>query len=97
MEGLSVSIFDGLKQYQAYNKLKRAVLQLLTRELSEFQIQELRAKFMALDKQGDGLLSCEELIEGMRHVGYEMSQVELNKSCSFGWEWEQMYWLQRVY
>lgn len=79
VEGLSVSIFDGLKQYQAYNKLKRAVLQLLTRELSEFQIQELRAKFMALDKQGDGLLSCEELIEGMRHVGYEMSQVELEQ------------------
>lgn len=40
IEGLSVSIFEGLKQYQAYNKLKRAVLQLLTRELSEFQIQE---------------------------------------------------------
>eukprot|EP00434_Breviolum_minutum_P035920 symbB.v1.2.031809.t1/scaffold3631.1/size52987/3 len=79
VEGLSVSIFDGLKQYQAYNKLKRAVLQLLTRELSEFQIQELRAKFMALDKQGDGLLSCEELIEGMRHVGYEMSQTELEQ------------------
>ena len=53
------------------------MLQLLTRELSEFQIQELRAKFMALDKEGDGLLSPEELVEGMCHVGYEMSQREL--------------------
>ncbi|CAE7945338.1 CPK2, partial [Symbiodinium sp. KB8] len=79
VEGLSVSIFDGLKQYQAYNKLKRAVLQLLTRELSEFQIQELRAKFMALDTHGDGLLSPEELVEGMRHVGYEMSEKELEQ------------------
>eukprot|EP00931_Biecheleriopsis_adriatica_P065518 TRINITY_DN40032_c0_g1_i1.p1 TRINITY_DN40032_c0_g1~~TRINITY_DN40032_c0_g1_i1.p1 ORF type:complete len:957 (+),score=179.99 TRINITY_DN40032_c0_g1_i1:101-2971(+) len=79
VEGLSVSIFDGLMQYQAYNKLKRAVLQLLTRELSEFQIQELRGKFMALDKQGDGLLSAEELVEGMRHVGYRMSQDELQQ------------------
>lgn len=79
VDGLSVSIFDGLKQYQAYNKLKRAVLQLLTRELSEFQIQELRAKFMALDKEGDGLLSPEELVEGMCHVGYEMSQRELEQ------------------
>ncbi|CAK0855536.1 unnamed protein product [Prorocentrum cordatum] len=58
-EVLSVSIFDGLMKYQAYNKLKRAVLQLLTRELSEFQIQELRNKFMGLDTQGDGLLSPE--------------------------------------
>jgi len=79
VEGLSVSIFEGLKQYQAYNKLKRAVLQLLTRELSEFQIQELRSKFMALDREGDGLLSPSELLEGMRHVGYEMSAEELDQ------------------
>jgi len=72
VSALSVSIFDGLMKYQAYNKLKRAVLQLLTRELSEFQIQELRKKFMALDTQGDGLLCTEELLEGMRHVGYEI-------------------------
>lgn len=76
-DALSFSIFDGLMRYQAYNKLKRAVLQLLTRELSEFEIQELRAKFMALDTQGDGMLSPEELLDGMRHVGYAMSTEEL--------------------
>jgi len=78
-EVLSRSIFEGLMQYQAYNKLKRAVLQLLTRELSEFQIQELRNKFMALDKKGDGLLSPQDLIEGMRHVGFEMSEREVHQ------------------
>merc|ERR1719291_125946 len=78
-EVLSVSIFDGLMKYQAYNKLKKAVLQLLTQELSEFQIQELRNKFMGLDTQGDGLLSPEELIEGMRSVGYEMSDADLSQ------------------
>lgn len=78
-DALSMSIFEGLMKYQAYNKLKRAVLQLLTRELSEYQIQELRKKFNALDSQGDGLLSPEELIEGMRHVGYEMNEEELAK------------------
>merc|ERR1711920_876121 len=77
VSGLSVSIFEGLMQYQAYNKLKRAVLQLLTRELSEFQIQELRKKFMALDTEGDGLLSPKELLTAMRHVVYEMSPAEL--------------------
>merc|ERR1711972_125865 len=78
-EGISVSIFEGLMKYQAYNKLKRAVLQLLTRELSEYQIQELRKKFNALDSKGDGLLSPEELMEGTRHVGYEMREEELAK------------------
>jgi calcium-dependent protein kinase len=76
---LSMSIFEGLMKYQAYNKLKRAVLQLLTRELSEYQIQELRRKFNALDSKGDGLLSPEELMEGTRHVGYEMREEELAK------------------
>jgi len=77
--GLSMSIFEGLMKYQAYNKLKRAVLQLLTRELSEYQIQELRKKFNALDSKGDGLLSPEELIAGMRHIGYDMKEEELAK------------------
>jgi len=79
VSALSVSIFDGLMKYQAYNKLKRAVLQLLTRELSEFQIQELRKKFMALDTGGDGLLCTEELLEGMRHVGYEIKRDDIKQ------------------
>eukprot|EP00929_Paragymnodinium_shiwhaense_P023090 TRINITY_DN14541_c0_g3_i3.p1 TRINITY_DN14541_c0_g3~~TRINITY_DN14541_c0_g3_i3.p1 ORF type:complete len:1093 (-),score=272.98 TRINITY_DN14541_c0_g3_i3:141-3419(-) len=82
VEVLTFSIFEGLVKYQAYSKLKRAVLQLLTRELSEFQIQELRSKFMALDAKGDGLLSPEELVEGMRHVGYNMTEDELRKVVS---------------
>lgn len=77
VEVLSASIFEGLQKYQTYNKLKRAVLQLLTRELSEREIQELRSKFMALDTEGDGLLSPAELVEGMRHVGYNMGPDEL--------------------
>lgn len=79
VEALSASIFDGLMKYQAYNKLKRAVLQLLTRELSEYQIQELRGKFMALDTQGDGLLCPEALMDGMKHIGYKMSSDELDQ------------------
>eukprot|EP00747_Dinoflagellata_sp_TGD_P065176 gnl/TRDRNA2_/TRDRNA2_154246_c0_seq1.p1 gnl/TRDRNA2_/TRDRNA2_154246_c0~~gnl/TRDRNA2_/TRDRNA2_154246_c0_seq1.p1 ORF type:complete len:556 (+),score=119.84 gnl/TRDRNA2_/TRDRNA2_154246_c0_seq1:167-1669(+) len=79
VEGLSASIFDGLMKYQCYNKLKRGVLQILTRELSEKQIQELRKKFMALDTQGDGLLSPNELMIGMQHIGYEMSQQDLSR------------------
>merc|ERR1712187_552872 len=78
-EVLTHSTFDGLMQYQAYNKLKRAVLQLLTRELSEYQVQDLRQRFMALDTQGDGLLSPEELAQGMRYVGYDMSSNELQQ------------------
>mmetsp|Transcript_118090 Transcript_118090/g.220762 ORF Transcript_118090/g.220762 Transcript_118090/m.220762 type:complete len:895 (+) Transcript_118090:119-2803(+) len=76
---ITVSIFEGLMDYQAYSKLKRAVLQLLARELSERQIQELRKKFMALDTEGDGLLSVEELLKGMRHVGHVLPEPDVKK------------------
>ncbi|CAE8642263.1 unnamed protein product, partial [Polarella glacialis] len=62
---LNAWVFEGLRQYQAHNKLRRAALQLLAlSELAEEQVQEFRDAFMALDAQGDGLLSPEELAEG---------------------------------
>lgn len=76
-EGLSTSIFDGLSSYKAHNKLKRAGLQLLACELSEGQMEEPRGQFMALNTQGDGLLSLQELEAGARHVGYELKRPEL--------------------
>lgn len=78
-ECLSTSIFDGLCNYKAHNKLKRAVLQLLAVDLSEGQIEEPRGRFMALNTQGDGLLSPEELEEGARRVGYELTHPELQQ------------------
>lgn len=73
---LDASVFQGLRQYQAHNKLRRAGLQLLARDLLEHQVQELRDAFMALDSQGDGLLSPEELAEGARRVDCELGEEE---------------------
>merc|ERR1719253_2134782 len=70
---MSGSDIDGLHDYQACSKLKRAVLQLLTRDLSELQIERSRDKFMTLNSEGDGILSPHELAEGMRRAGLEMS------------------------
>eukprot|EP00930_Biecheleria_cincta_P100171 TRINITY_DN91788_c0_g1_i1.p1 TRINITY_DN91788_c0_g1~~TRINITY_DN91788_c0_g1_i1.p1 ORF type:complete len:619 (+),score=83.86 TRINITY_DN91788_c0_g1_i1:45-1901(+) len=79
VEGLTGSIFYGLQQYQEFNKLKRAVLQLLTHELSEYEIQELSEKFKALDNNGDGFLLREELLRGMVHAGHVISGDELDR------------------
>jgi len=75
---LSKSIFEGLLQYSSYNKLKKAVLQILARELTETEIQELRTKFHALDTERDGLLSPQELLDGMKQIGYDMTETDLN-------------------
>lgn len=76
---LTRSMFEDLGRFQAYPKFKRAVLQVLSRDVSEFQLQggrvqqqeavaELRNKFMALDVHGSGFLSRQEILNGMREV-----------------------------
>jgi Ca2+-binding EF-hand superfamily protein len=72
VDALNSSIFDALVKYKSDNKLKRAVFQIYASEISEIEIQELCGKFMALDTQGDGLLSAEELAEAARRMGHEL-------------------------
>ncbi|CAK9062796.1 unnamed protein product [Durusdinium trenchii] len=72
---LNGQVFEGLKQYASYNKLRRASLQLLAQELGEEQVQELRDVFLAMDS-GDGQLDVEELREAARKVDFTLSPEE---------------------
>merc|ERR1711915_56248 len=56
---------------------KKAVLQLLAKELSEFQTGELRKRFLALDSTGTGLITRAELKKGMQQCGYDMEEEEI--------------------
>lgn len=73
---LGAPVFEGLRQYQEHHKLRRAALQVLSRNLAESQVQELRDAFMALDVQGDGLLSAEEIAEGARRADITLGEGE---------------------
>ena len=74
---LTVSVFDGLKGFAEHGNFKRLVLQLLARGLTEFQVQDLRKKFLALDSAGDGLLTLDELTRGVKELGIHLGNVEL--------------------
>jgi calcium-dependent protein kinase len=74
---LTVSVFDGLKQYQSSSKLKRLVLKLLARELNDFQISGLRKKFLALDKEGRGFITFEDLKVGVKDLGLVIQDGDL--------------------
>lgn len=76
---LTLSKMEGLVNYTTYDKFKRAVYLMLTKELSEHQTQDLRKLFMALDVKGDGVLSPVEIMNGMRHVGLDLPVEELEK------------------
>jgi len=68
-EVLPSSMFLNLKNFHAQNKLKRAALRIIAGQLSHRQIIQLRKAFGMLDANGDGLLTLEELGQGMEAAG----------------------------
>merc|ERR1719362_1884526 len=55
---LSGNFVDKLRGFRSHNKLKKAALNIIAGQLSEDKIQKLRDTFMALDENGDGLLTA---------------------------------------
>jgi len=60
---------DNLRGFRSQNKLKKAALQVIAGQLGESQIKALRETFMALDDNGDGLLTAAEMKEGLQKAG----------------------------
>lgn len=56
--------WGSLKNFQNYNKLKKATLTFIASQLSEQEIQELGKLFKNIDKNGDGVLTVEEIKNG---------------------------------
>ena len=56
------STFEGLRDYRKFSRLKQVFLKLLARELTDLQIEDLRRKFVQIDRSGDGFITKDELI-----------------------------------
>lgn len=85
---ISAWVFDALKHYEAFNQLRRAALQVLARDLLEEQVRELRDAFLALDLEGDGLLSASELADAAQRIHYTLGEEEAERLLSAlgGWK-----------
>lgn len=57
--------FGNLKNFQNYNKLKKATLTYIASQCSENEIKELGFLFKGIDKNGDGVLTVEEIKNGL--------------------------------
>lgn len=66
---LSKSFALQLRDFHSHNRLKQAALQVIARNLDEAEIAAMREAFIAMDNNGDGILSAQELIEGMKNAG----------------------------
>eukprot|EP00931_Biecheleriopsis_adriatica_P078288 TRINITY_DN5174_c0_g1_i1.p1 TRINITY_DN5174_c0_g1~~TRINITY_DN5174_c0_g1_i1.p1 ORF type:complete len:611 (-),score=156.20 TRINITY_DN5174_c0_g1_i1:74-1879(-) len=72
---LRYTLLDDLRNYRALNKFKRAALSTVASMLREEQIAASRDIFVALDTDGDGLLSVSEVEERLRKM-HESGKVE---------------------
>lgn len=67
---------SSLKSYGNASKFEKAVSTFICSRLKDEDVEHLKEVFTAIDKNGDGHLSLEEMIEGMSKVGFDKKQVE---------------------
>lgn len=66
---LNSNLVDNLKGFRSQNKLKKAALHVIAANMNESQIKDMREQFVAMDVNGDGLLTAMELQDGMAKAG----------------------------
>jgi len=66
---IGAGMVDNLRGFRSQNKLKKAALNIIAGQLGDSQIKALRDTFMALDGNGDGLLTVNEMKEGLAKSG----------------------------
>lgn len=57
--------FNALKNFTQHHKLKKVALTFIASQLSENEISDLGKLFKQLDKNGDGVLTIDEIKEGL--------------------------------
>ncbi|KAF4686915.1 hypothetical protein FOZ60_004682 [Perkinsus olseni] len=67
-------VVASLKNFRAQNKMKKVALTVIAQQLDESDIGKLKATFQALDENNDGMLSVQEIKEGMEKSGVALPE-----------------------
>ena len=67
--------FGSLKNFRNSEKLKKAALTFIASQLSESEIMELAKLFERLDKNGDGVLTFDEIKAGKWYIINSLSTI----------------------
>ncbi|CRG93685.1 calcium-dependent protein kinase 2, putative [Plasmodium gallinaceum] len=68
---LSSSLLNNLKNFKKENQLKKAALTIIAQHLCDVEINNLRNIFIALDVDNSGTLSSQEILDGLKKIGYQ--------------------------
>lgn len=82
---LPPSLGKNFQSFNASRKLKRLALTLIATQMQHTDIDELHKQFMALDTNGDGVLSKEELEEGFPDMTNVMDLIDTDGSGKVDW------------
>lgn len=74
---LNSNIFSSLKRFTGHNKLKKAALGVIADLMTESEIVELKKQFMAIDADGNGVITVAELADALRTSGHGMIEEEV--------------------
>nr|CAB3451611.1 unnamed protein product [Digitaria exilis] len=66
-----------LKHFSAMNRLKKMALRVIAQNLSEEELAGLKEMFKAMDTDGSGAITFEELREGLRRHGSNLRESEI--------------------
>ncbi|KAF4677960.1 hypothetical protein FOL47_008064 [Perkinsus chesapeaki] len=67
-------VVASLRNFRAQNKMKKVALTVIAQQLDESNIGKLKKTFQALDTNNDGMLSVQEIKEGMEQSGVALPE-----------------------
>ena len=68
---------EALKNYTKSNKFKKAALTFIASRLKDDEIKMLKDIFITIDKNNDGTLTLEEVLDGCQILGSNLNMLEL--------------------
>jgi calcium-dependent protein kinase len=76
---ISEKALNNLKEFRSKNKLKKAALTVIACEVGGKELLELKNTFLSLDTDNSGVLSMDEIQEGLKNSGFKNIPDELQK------------------
>ncbi|GMN51591.1 hypothetical protein TIFTF001_020737 [Ficus carica] len=73
------AVLSRMKQFRAMNKLKKLALKVIAENLSEEEIQGLKAMFTNIDTDNSGSITYDELKSGLARLGSKLTETEVKQ------------------